>query len=63
MDYRVKELRQQLNLTQEQLAEKSGVSKGIIVRLESGRQVITKTSTLLKLSKALNCEVSDIFLT
>lgn len=63
MRYRVKELREKLGMTQQELADKSGVSRGIIVRLESGLDVATMTSTLIKLADALECEVSDVFTT
>lgn len=60
--FKVKEMREKRNLTQDELSRKSGVSKGIIVRLESGKEVVTQTSTLVKLSDALGCNISDIFL-
>ena len=46
----------------EQLSEKSGVSRATISALENGKAEITTTDTLLKLAKALNRRVSDIFL-
>ncbi|MBS4769637.1 helix-turn-helix transcriptional regulator [Carnobacteriaceae bacterium zg-ZUI240] len=60
--YRIKEYREALNLTQEELAEKSGVSRTIISQLETGRRFKTGTDTLLKLSKALKKPMKDIFL-
>jgi putative transcriptional regulator len=62
MENKLKEIRKSKGLTQEELAEKSGVSRGTIVVLESKTgKVVTKTSTLLKLASVLHCPVSDIF--
>lgn len=62
MEYRVKEIREQLGISQEVLAEKSGVSRTIISGLESGTIKETTTKTLTKIACALNKKVSDIFL-
>lgn len=62
MRYKVKEMREKKKWTQENLAEKSGVSRAIISRLENGEEVITTTDTLMKIAKAFGCKVSDIFL-
>lgn len=63
MVYRLKELREERNMSQEELSQKSGVSRQIISILESeNREVNTTTATLQKLSAALNCSLSEIFL-
>lgn len=63
MIYRLKELREERNMSQEELSQKSGVSRQIISILESeNREVNTTTATLQKLSAALNCSLSEIFL-
>ena len=62
MAYRVKELRKEKKMTQVQLAEKANVARGIIVRLESGKNFSTNISTLQKLADALECRVDEIFL-
>lgn len=63
MLYRLKELREQRKMSQEELSEKAGVSRQIISSLESGNnEVNTTTATLQKLSAALNCSLSEIFL-
>ena len=59
---KIKEIREQKNLSQTELAHKSGVSRTIIVGLETGNIKTTTTTTLLKISKALNVKVQDIFL-
>lgn len=61
MAYKVKYFREKKKMTQEELSEKSGVSRAIISRLESGEEVVTTTETLIKIAAALNCKVGDIF--
>ena len=62
MQFKIKEKRLEKNLSQEELAKKSRVSRTIISGLESGTLKTTTTDTLLKLAKALECNVADIFL-
>lgn len=61
MGYRIREVRESQNLTQSELALKSGVSRAIINGLETGRREVTTTETIKKIARALNCKVSDIF--
>lgn len=61
MVYRGKEIREKANLTQEKLAQVSGVSRTIISGLESGAITVTTTKTLAKIADALNVSVNDIF--
>ena len=56
---RLKTLRERRGMTQEQLAEKSGVSRTYLARLETGRQDPT-LSTLEKLAKALKVKVAKL---
>lgn len=62
MPFKVKEFRQKANITQKELCRRAGVSRQTLSDLESGREVVTTTSTLKKLAEVLNCKVSDIFL-
>lgn len=62
MQYKIKEKRKERDMTQVELAEKSKVARGIIVRLESQKEFATSTSTLFKLAQALDCKIEDIFL-
>ena len=63
VNYRIKERRKQINMSQEELAEQSGVSRTIISGLESGSITVTTTGTLVKIAGALKCDVGDIFFT
>ena len=53
--YRVK-----AGLTQEELAEKSGISRVTIALIESGKQQVAKSSTILKLADALKIEPQEL---
>lgn len=62
MENKFKHKRKSKGFTQEELAKKSGVSRGTILALESEKSgVVTKTSTLIKLATALDSTVADIF--
>ena len=63
MGYKIKQVRESKNMTQEELAAKSGVSRGTIIALESGCFKNTTTKTLLKIAKALETSVDAIFFT
>lgn len=62
MQYKIKEVRIKKGFTQEELSKKSGVSRGIISKLESNEEVVTSTDTLKRIARALNVSVSSIFL-
>lgn len=62
MEYRVKEIREEMGLSQESLAQKANVSRTIISGLESGTIKETSTKTLSKIADALGKKVSEIFL-
>ena len=57
---KLKQLRAERGMTQEELAEKSGVSRVTISMLEAGKQRVTKSTTLVSLADALNVSVSDL---
>ncbi|MDR1246095.1 MAG: helix-turn-helix domain-containing protein [Clostridiales Family XIII bacterium] len=61
MGYKIKETREALKMTQEELAEKSGISRGTISALENGTMRTTTTKTLLRISQALGVNVEAIF--
>jgi transcriptional regulator with XRE-family HTH domain len=59
MAVRLKALRERRGMTQKQLAEKSGVGRSHLARLETGRQDPT-LSTLERLAKALGVKVGRL---
>lgn len=62
MKYKIKELREKRKITQDELSKLSGVSRGIIVRLESGEDVETTVGTLKSLADALNVTVGYLLI-
>lgn len=61
MGYKIRECRKEKSMSQCDLAKKSGVSRTIISGLESGTITVTTTDTLLKIARALDKKVSEIF--
>lgn len=61
MEYIGKEIREGKRMTQNELAEKSGVSRSIICGLETGRTKTTTTKTLFKIAAVLNVSINDLF--
>jgi transcriptional regulator with XRE-family HTH domain len=53
-------LRKAWGLSQEELARRSGLATVTIAKLEEGRIVDPKASTLLKLARALGCQVDAL---
>ena len=62
METKIKGRRIELGLSQDQLAEKSGVARTVISQLETGSRTVITTETMFKLAKALDTSVADIFL-
>ena len=50
MGYKIKEIREEIGMTQAELSIKSGVSRTIINGLETGRTTTTTTDTLKKIA-------------
>lgn len=63
MGYKIKEIREEKQMSQTELAEKSKVSRTIINQLENGTKIVTTTHTLVKIASALGVKVEDIFFT
>jgi transcriptional regulator with XRE-family HTH domain len=61
MAYRIRELREKKKLTQEQLAQKSGVSRSTIIQLENNDEHEAMVGTLKSLAAALEVPVSKLF--
>ena len=62
MENNIRECRSKMGLSQDQLAEKSGVARTIISQLENGTRTVITSETMLKIAKALDSSVADIFL-
>ena len=63
MGCKIKEFREKAKMTQEELSEKSGISRGTISALENGTARNTTSKTLIKIAQALNATVEQIFFT
>lgn len=61
MKNRVKEYREKANMTQEELAEKSGVSRTTISGFENGSISITTNTTMDKIAEALGKKTKTVF--
>lgn len=61
MGYKIKEMREERNMTQEELARKSGVCRTTIWALENNANKTASTKTLLKIANALGTSVDQIF--
>jgi len=57
---RIQALRDRRRMTQEQLAAKTGLSRGYLARLETGRHDPAAT-TLAKIAKALRLPIASLF--
>ena len=56
---RIKLLREQRGMTQEELAARAGISRGYLARLETARQD-PRLSTIEKLAKALKVKAAEL---
>lgn len=57
---RISELRKQLNISQEELAEKLDISQKSLSKIETGKNFLT-SETLEKLTSALNIKCYELF--
>lgn len=62
MDNRLREIREEKRITQEELAEKSGVSRTTISGIENKTIRSTTSKTLMAIAKALDVTVEKFFL-
>lgn len=58
---KIKEIREKIGMTQQELADKSGISRPYISKLENNENLIIKSSTMVSIAKVLNKPVSTIF--
>lgn len=63
MNTKIKEFRESLKMTQDELAKKSGVTRPYISNLENGKQEVIKNTTMESIARALGKPVSEIFFT
>lgn len=63
MGFKIKEVRESKHMTQEELAQKSGISRATISALENGVIRNTTSKTLLSLANALGVTIDQIFYT
>lgn len=61
MGIKIKDYRKKQSMTQEELSQKSGVSRSTIIALENGSKKNVNTATLLKIARALDTTVENIF--
>lgn len=59
---RLKELRAERGMSQEELAEKSGISRATISKIENDEAASVSTKTISKLADVLKVKPSEIFL-
>lgn len=58
---KVKEKRLSLNLSQEELAKKSGISRQVISKIENNEEVNVNVDTIKKISKVLKTKPEKLF--
>ena len=61
MKNRLKEMRELIGMSQEELTRKSGFSRTTISEIETGKKIVVTNITLEKIAKALNLKITDIF--
>ena len=59
---RLRERREQLKMTQDELSKKTNISRQTISALENGGKADVKISTIKLLAEALKCKPSYLFL-
>ena len=63
MGYKIRERREELRMTQDELAQKSGVSRQTISSIETGKYDNVLVGTLAAIATALETTVDKIFYT
>ena len=59
---RLKELRTERGISQEDLVKMTGISRTTLSKIENNEEVNVNTSTIAKLAEAFNVKPSEIFL-
>jgi len=61
MGWKLKEARVEKGITQQELADLSGINRVTIALIESGKTQDVMSSTILKLARALDKPIEEIF--
>lgn len=61
MQNKLRQARNEANMSQEELAKKSGISRTTISGIENNEDVVVKTSTIIAIANALEKRAQDIF--
>lgn len=61
MNNKVKEFRENMHMTQSELATRSGISRTTISLIETHKLDNIESKTMLAIAIALNCDIGDIF--
>ena len=59
---KVKEYREKKDLTQQELADKAGISRFMISKIENEEDINITKNTMVAIANSLGCKVTDIFL-
>lgn len=59
---RVAEIRKERGISQEYLAEKAGISRPYLSKIETNRQEIVGSNVMFSIAKALGVKYEEIFL-
>ena len=62
MKMRIREIREEKKMTQEELENKSGISRQTISAIENGKTKDVKSGTLIAIAEALGTTLDDIFI-
>ena len=62
VDNKVKEIRIKKGLSQEELANKSNISRYLISKIQNGEDVNLTKNTMISISKALEKPVIEVFM-
>ncbi len=62
MTNRVAELRRDLGMSQEELAEKAGINRTYLSQIETQKQKVIGSNIMFSIAKALDVAYEDIFL-
>lgn len=63
MKNKVRELREKFNMSQEELAQRSGLSRQTISAIENNQLKEISSTTMFKLAHVLNEDIGNIFFT